>query len=100
MKWVADKLQAGETVTFRPRGNSMDPLIKNGQEVTVEPITSDTEIRVDSIVLCKVKGRILLHKVLAIGSSGFQIGSHKGFVNGWTRTLFGILSANEPKQEK
>lgn len=93
MKWVADKLQAGETVTFRPRGNSMDPLVKNGQEVTVSPITDDTKIEVDSIVLCKVAGRILLHKVLALGTSGFLIGSHKGSTNGWTRTLYGVLTA-------
>lgn len=93
MNWVADKLLGGEEVTFRPRGNSMDPLVKNGQEVTVSPIAEDTKIEVGSILLCKVRGRVLLHKVLALGPSGFLIGSNKGLTNGWTRTVYGILTA-------
>jgi hypothetical protein len=91
MKWVADKLSAGETVTFRPRGNSMIPLIKSGQEVTVAPITDAVKIEPDSIVLCRVKGRIYLHKVLAVGDNGFLIGNNRGHTNGWTRTLYGYL---------
>lgn len=93
MQWIADKLREGKAVTFRPRGNSMDPLIKNGQEVTVSPIADDTKIEVDSILLCRVRGRVLLHKVLALGDSGFLIGSHRGAINGWTRTIYGIVTA-------
>lgn len=95
MKWVADKLQLGETVIFRPRGNSMDPLIKNGQQVTVSPIKEDTVIELGSVVLCKVKGKIFLHKVISVGDNGFLIGNNKGHTNGWTRAIFGIVTAKE-----
>lgn len=69
----------------------MDPLVKNGQEVTLAPITAGVVIEPDSVVLCKVKGRIYLHKVLAVGDNGFLIGNNRGHTNGWTRTLYGYL---------
>ena len=90
MKWVADKLLAGKIVVFRPRGNSMDPLIKSGQEVTLAPANGDP-IYVDDIVLCRVAGNIYLHKVLAIGDRGFLIGNNKNHINGWTKTVYGVM---------
>lgn len=94
MKHVVEKLQNGETVTFNPKGNSMVPLIKSGQEVTVSPLSDDLlPIEVDDIVMCKVKGKLFLHKVYAIGSDGaFLIGNNKGFKNGWTRTIYGKVT--------
>jgi hypothetical protein len=32
------RLRAGETVSFRPRGNSMSGKIESGQLCTVEPV--------------------------------------------------------------
>lgn len=90
MTWVADKLQNGETVTFCPRGHSMEPLIKDGQEVTVAPLRPDMTIYPGMIVLCKVK-HFYLHKVLAVGPRGFLIGNNKGHTNGWTRKLYGYV---------
>lgn len=90
MKWVADKLQAGEIVVFRPRGNSMEPLIKSGQEVTLAPHNGDP-IDVGDVVLCRVAGNIYLHKVLAVGDRGFLIGNNKGRQNGWTKTIYGVM---------
>jgi len=80
-----EKLQKGETVQFRPRGNSMVPKIKSGQMVTVEPVYGFV-IRKGDIVLCKVKGKQWLHLVsaLAFGDSRVQISNNKGHVNGWT----------------
>jgi phage repressor protein C with HTH and peptisase S24 domain len=79
-----EKLQQGETVQFRPRGNSMAPKIKSGQMVTVSPI--DRKIVEGDIVLCTVKGKQWLHLVsaLAFGDSRVQISNNKGHVNGWT----------------
>lgn len=90
MKWVAEELQAGAEVTFRPRGKSMEPLVKDGQGVTVAPV-KDREIKKGDIVLCKVKGRYYLHKVVAVGDKGFQIGNNRGHINGWTRQIYGYL---------
>ncbi len=66
MGWATQyisKLAEGETVSFRPRGNSMVGKIESGQLCTVVPIPADEEIKVGDIVLCKVNGREYLHLV-------------------------------------
>ena len=82
------KLKAGETVQFRPRGNSMRGKIESGQLCTVEPVKPGVVQRGD-IVLCKVNGREYLHLVLAVQGQRFQIGNNRGRVNGWV-TASGI----------
>lgn len=89
-------LQAGETVQFRPRGNSMQGKIESGQLVTVAPATHP--VAVGSIVLCKVNGSQYLHLVVAVGSDGrYQIGNNKGHVNGWctAANVFGVVTKVE-----
>ncbi len=83
------KLKAGETVSFRPHGNSMQPKINNGQLCTVIPI--EDEISPGEIVLCKVRGRQFLHLVKAVRGNQFQIGNNKGRINGWVsrNAIFG-----------
>src|SRR5207248_3220566 len=76
------RLQAGETVHFRPRGNSMQGKINSGQLCTVEPVDAAT-LEVGDIVLCKVNGRQYLHLVKAIQGPRFQIGNNRGRINGW-----------------
>jgi hypothetical protein len=76
------KLKAGETVSFRPRGNSMAGKIESGQLCTVEPVEAETLV-VGDIVLCKVKGHEYLHLVKAIQGKRFLIGNNKGRLNGW-----------------
>lgn len=97
MGWATayiEKLRAGETVSFRPRGNSMSPKIESGQLCTVAPVDSGS-IKKGDIVLCKVKGREYLHLVKAISGSRFQIGNNKGHINGWIseNSIFGILES-------
>jgi hypothetical protein len=76
------KLQAGETVSFRPRGASMKGRIESGQLCTVTPVDCST-LSVGDIVLCKVHGNEYLHIVKAINGVRFQIGNNRGLVNGW-----------------
>lgn len=111
MSWATkyiEELQLGNTVQFRPRGNSMEGKISSGQLVTVEPIikeeftcnvvnekyvttvvTEECLLRKNDIVLCKVKGSQYLHLITAIKDSEnfdnaqYQISNNKGFVNGW-----------------
>ena len=55
MGWASDyidKLKQGETVEFRPRGNSMKPRIESGQLCTVKPV--DGILKAGDVVLCKV----------------------------------------------
>jgi hypothetical protein len=76
------RLQAGETVSFRPRGNSMAGVIESGQLCSVEPV-DPAALRVGDVVLCKVNGREYLHLVKAIQGPRFLIGNNRGRVNGW-----------------
>src|SRR5271156_3383312 len=85
MGWASDyigRLQNGETVQFRPRGNSMQGKVESGQLCTVEPVDSAT-LKVGDIVLCKVNGKQYLHIVKAIQGQRFQIGNNRGRINGW-----------------
>ena len=59
MGWASEyivRLQNGETVQFRPRGNSMKGKIESGQLCTVEPV-DPAALEVGDIVLCKVNGK-------------------------------------------
>ena len=94
MSWAkthVERLLLGDTVALRPRGNSMRPLIESGSLVTVEPLPPHLMPAVGDIVLCKVKGMVYLHRVLAREGRRFQIGNAKGHINGWTtrEQLFG-----------
>jgi hypothetical protein len=76
-----DQLRTGQTVSFRPRGNSMSGKIESGQLCTIEPVDPLT-LKAGDIVLCKVNGREYLHLVKAIQGARFQIGNNRGRVNG------------------
>lgn len=85
MGWASGhiaRLQQGETVQFRPRGDSMRGRINSGQLCTVEPVDSAT-LKVGDIVLCKVNGHQYLHLIKAIQGARFQIGNNQGRINGW-----------------
>jgi|SRR6266851_5227954 len=96
MGWATkyiEQLSKGETIHFRPRGNSMSGRIDSGQLVTVEPIEGRM-LEIGNIVLCKVNGTQYLHLVKAISGERFQIGNNRGRINGWTtrRNIFGIVT--------
>ena len=85
MGWATvyiDKLRKGETVQFRPRGNSMAGKINSGQLCTVAPVDVDA-LKVGDIVLCKVNGNQYLHLIKAKQGDRFQIGNNRGRINGW-----------------
>ena len=100
MGWASryvQKLRAGETVSFRPHGQSMTGRIESGQLCTVVPI-DPTVLEVGDIVLCKVAGNEYLHIVKAIEHGRYQIGNNRGFINGWIgpEHIFGKCVMVEP----
>jgi hypothetical protein len=85
MGWATpyiDKLKRGETVQFRPRGNSMAGKIESGQLCTVAPVKVE-DVAVGDIVLWKVNGFQYLHLIKAIQGRRLQIGNNRGRINGW-----------------
>jgi len=91
---LIERLTAGETVQFRPRGNSMKGKIESGQLCTVVPIANIDKVTVGDIVLCRVRGAQYLHLVQAVREGQFQIGNNRGGINGWIgpTAIFGILT--------
>jgi phage repressor protein C with HTH and peptisase S24 domain len=89
---IIRRLQAGETVSFRPRGNSMVPRIRSGQLCTVGPVDPAT-LEPGNVVYCKVRGNVYLHLVKAVKDGRFQIGNNRGRINGWTgpKQVYGKL---------
>ncbi len=99
MGWAINyikKLQTGETIQFKPRGNSMKGKINSGNLVTVEPI-SDRKLKKGDIVLCKVKGHEYLHLIKTTKGKQYQIGNNRGRINGWIsiKAIFGICTKIE-----
>ena len=93
MGWAThyiEQLKQGETVSFRPRGNSMSGKIESGQLCTVAPVDPDT-LKVGDIVLCKVNRYQYIHLIKAIQGPRFQIGNNRGRINGWitANSIFG-----------
>lgn len=101
MKKYADLLRQGKTVQFRAYGNSMDPIVKNGELVTVSPKL--TYLSVGTTVLCKVKGCYYLHLIWRIYTDDgsctmYLIGNNKNHANGWIikDDIYGRLISVEP----
>ncbi|MED7947597.1 S26 family signal peptidase [Streptomyces sp. BE20] len=93
---VAGRVAGGATVSFRPSGSSMVPLIRSRQPVTVAPV-DPSKLEVGDIVLARVAGTVYLHLVSALDPAGnrVQISNNRGRVNGWTghARVFGICVA-------
>lgn len=87
-----NRLQRGETIETCERGHSMEPLIASGQKHIVSPIQL-SEVKVNDIVFCKVRGIYYTHLVTAIDPHrGLQISNNRGRVNGWTKIVFGKVT--------
>lgn len=81
---IAQMLQKGRVIErYKEAGNSMLPIIKSRQPVTLEPVTKDTTLEEGDIVFCKVKSNYYTHKISGIKENQYQISNNKGFVNGW-----------------
>ena len=91
MSWAdrAIKLLAdGKQAMIKPHGESMKPKVESGATVTLEPITTE-QLKVGDIVLCRVKGRVMLHLVKAKQGQRVLIGNNHGHINGWTKAVYG-----------
>lgn len=84
---AARLVEAGHIVGLRPSGHSMDPIIRHRQFVRIEPATAEPEV--GDVVLAKVRGRWLLHKIGAKRDGQYRIENARGRVNGWTSQVLG-----------
>lgn len=88
---IRRRINAGEVVINREGGNSMTPILKSRQPVELRKL--HRKLRKGDIVYCKVRGRAMTHKVLAVADDGkVLIGNNHGHVNGWTRDIIAIAT--------
>lgn len=93
---IAQRLVKGETVEWRPHGNSMTPRVHSGQLVTVAPCKIE-DVEIGDIVFSKVRGNYYLHLVRQKGEDGrVLISNNHGHDNGWTRAVYGKLVRVQP----
>lgn len=88
---AVNALQRGETCIVVGWGDSMTPRIRSGEAIVMAPVKSLKKLRKGEVVLAKVNGRIYLHKITAIRNGQFRISSNRGYVNGWTSTIYGRM---------
>ena len=91
---AAAELHSGRTINLRPSGHSMTPIIHHRQQVTISPVPDDAPLKAGALVLVKVRGTWLLHRIGKVGDDQFQIAHARGKVNGWVRrqAIAGIVT--------
>ena len=91
---TAEYLKIGKTCKVVGFGQSMTPILKSGQPVICKPVTENTELKKNDIVLCNVKGNYYLHKISAIKNGvSYQISNNHGHINGTIirSNIFGVV---------
>ena len=91
---TAEHLRNGEVCKVVGFGQSMTPILKSGQPVICKPVTEETELKKNDIVMCKVKGKCYLHKISAIKNGvSYQISNNHGHVNGTIgrNNIYGVV---------
>lgn len=86
MHWASqaiDDLKAGKEAVVHPKGNSMQPKVVSGAEVTLAPINDPNTLVKGDIVLVSVGRNIYLHLVTAVDKNRVQISNNRGHINGW-----------------
>lgn len=84
-----ERLEAGETIITREKGNSMVPLIYSNQKHKLAPVKIEN-VKPGDIVYCKVRGNFYTHLVKATDpKKGCLIANNKGRINGWTKKVYG-----------
>jgi hypothetical protein len=82
-KHAIDLLRLGHEADIRPRGHSMTGVVNDGDRVVLEPYDPATRLKKGEVVLVKVKGKVFLHLITAVGVDRYQIGNNFGHINGW-----------------
>ena len=86
---IRERLERGIVVECKGHGNSMTPILTDGELVRIVPAK---EVAVGDIVFCKVRGYYYDHIVKAKNAKrGYLIANNHGHVNGWTKQVFGIV---------
>lgn len=70
MQIIAEKLEAGGTVTFNPRGTSMLPMLRDGDDTVVLSKPKGRLHLFDLPLYRRKDGSYVLHRIVNFGSDG------------------------------
>jgi hypothetical protein len=92
MKSVLAELALGNDVQLVGKGDSMDPIVKNGETVKITPYNGRL-LKTSDIVLVRMNSKFLTHQVLEAKDDKFLIGNAKGKSDGWVTAdaILGII---------
>lgn len=76
-------------------GESMKPILNDGEYCIVYPIDNLNDVKVGDAVLCDVNGYLMTHMVILKSESNydtpyFLIGSSRMELYGWTNKIYGV----------
>ena len=85
-------LDAGKDAKMRVFGNSMMPLIKTKSVVTYRRAE---DYQIGDVVLVRIGGNYLTHKITKIDGKRYLISNNKGHDNGWVTQILGrVIEVN------
>lgn len=97
-------LQENRAIARFEFGDSMHPILKNGEYAIITPIKDVDEVKIGDAVFCEVNGYPMTHMVLMKSNSAngklFLIGSSRFEIYGWTNTIYGIAHGTDVCEEK
>lgn len=98
------ELENKRTIARFEFGESMSPILKNGEYAIVTPIQNISDVKIGDAVLCEVNGYPMTHMVLMKSNSGsepfFLIGSSHFEIYGWTNKIYGIAHGTDVCEEE
>lgn len=63
-QWAEQMLQEGQNVELAVKGQSMRPFLRDGETVTIVPVTDDTSLKEGMIILARTeKGIVIMHRI-------------------------------------
>lgn len=96
---AVNELKKGNEIARFEFGDSMQPILKNGEYGVVVPINID-EVNIGDAVLCEVNGQLMTHMVMMISDSAYDgryvlIGNTWMQFYGWTNKVYGgVIGTN------
>ena len=103
---VVKALANGETVCRYEWGDSMFPILRNGEYANLIPIKDISEVKRGDAVFCRMpEGYCMTHQVWEISDSGydgkpwFKIGSTMSTIFGWTQEVLAIAKGTDHFQK-
>lgn len=63
-QWTEQMLQEGQNVELTVKGQSMRPFLRDGEMVTIVPVSDDSNLKKGTIILAKTeKDTVMMHRI-------------------------------------